>query len=121
MTSYYSFPIAPSVSCSCLDALNTPSSKLPLSPAVSRCLPLSATRLSLLLNPHPKLSETACASVLAALRKGQGGALLTAEGDTMVNWVDRHTPAEAQALLEDARAVPPAAAAKGQHRGRSES
>ena len=45
-------PITPSVSCSCLDALNTPSSKLPLSPTVSHCLPMSATRLSLLLNPH---------------------------------------------------------------------
>ena len=31
-------PIAPSVSCSCVDALNTPSSKLPLSPTVSRFL-----------------------------------------------------------------------------------
>ena len=31
-------PITPSVSCSWLDALNTPSSKLPLSPAVSRFL-----------------------------------------------------------------------------------
>ena len=31
-------PITPSVSCSCLDALNTPSSKLPLSPTVSRFL-----------------------------------------------------------------------------------
>ena len=47
-------PITPSVSCSWLDALNTPSSKLPLSPTVSLRLPLSATRLSLLLNPHPK-------------------------------------------------------------------
>jgi hypothetical protein len=55
-TSSYCFlllPFAPSVFCSWLDALNTPSSKLPLSPAVSHCLPLSATRLSLLLNPHP--------------------------------------------------------------------
>ena len=42
-TSYYFLvlPITPSVSCSWLDALNTPSSELPLSPAVSRCLPLS--------------------------------------------------------------------------------
>ena len=58
-TSYYFLllPIAPSVSCSCLDALNTPSSKLPLSPNVFHCLPLSATRLSLLLNPHPKRSR----------------------------------------------------------------
>ena len=31
-------PVAPSVSCSCLDALNTPSSKLSLSPSVSRFL-----------------------------------------------------------------------------------
>ena len=31
-------PITPSVSCSCVDALNTPSSKLPLSPTVSRFL-----------------------------------------------------------------------------------
>ena len=31
-------PIAPSVSCSCVDALNTPSNKLPLSPTVSRFL-----------------------------------------------------------------------------------
>ena len=31
-------PIAPSVSCSCVDALNTPSSKLQLSPTVSRFL-----------------------------------------------------------------------------------
>ena len=31
-------PIAPSVSCSCVDALNTPSSKPPLSPTVSRFL-----------------------------------------------------------------------------------
>ena len=57
-TSYYFLllPIAPSVSCSWLDALNTPSSKLPLSPAVSRCLPLSATCLSLLPNPHPEIA-----------------------------------------------------------------
>ena len=47
-------PIAPSVSCSCVDALNTPNSELPPSPAVSRRLPLSAIRLSLLLNHHPK-------------------------------------------------------------------
>ena len=46
-------PVAPSVSCSWLDASNTRSSKLPPSPAVSHCLPLSATRLSLLPNPHP--------------------------------------------------------------------
>ena len=32
--------IAPSVSCSCVDALNTPSNKLPLSPTVSRFLQL---------------------------------------------------------------------------------
>jgi hypothetical protein len=53
-SSYYFLllPITPSVSCSWLDALNTPSSELPLSPAVSRCLPLSAIRLSVLLNPH---------------------------------------------------------------------
>ena len=47
-------PITPSVSCSCLDALNTRSSRLPPSPAVSHCLPLSTTRLSLLLNRHPQ-------------------------------------------------------------------
>ena len=60
ITSYYFLllPIAPSVSCSCLDALNTRSSKLPLSPTASRCLPLSATRLSLLLNPNPKASSS---------------------------------------------------------------
>ena len=54
-TSYYFLllPVAPSVSCSWLDALNTPSSKLPLSPSVSYCLPMSTTRLSLLPNPHP--------------------------------------------------------------------
>ena len=34
-------PVAPSVSCSCSDALNTPSSKLPPSPAVSCRLLLS--------------------------------------------------------------------------------
>ena len=34
-------PITPSVSCSWLDALNTPGSELPLSPAVSHCPPLS--------------------------------------------------------------------------------
>ena len=47
-------PITPSVSCSCVDALNTHSSELPLSPTVSLRLPLSATRRSLLLNPHPQ-------------------------------------------------------------------
>ena len=47
-------PIAPSVSCSCSDALNTPSSELPLSPAVSLRLPMSTTRLTLLLNPSPQ-------------------------------------------------------------------
>ena len=54
-TCYYFLvlPITPSVSWSWLDALNTPSSELPLSPAVSHCLPMSATCLSLLLNPHP--------------------------------------------------------------------
>jgi len=46
-------PIAPSVSCSCLDALYTRSSKLLPSPAVSYCLPMSTTRLSLLPNLHP--------------------------------------------------------------------
>ena len=34
-------PVAPSVSCPSVDALQTRSSNLPLSPAVSRCLPLS--------------------------------------------------------------------------------
>ena len=55
-TSYHFLllPITPSVSCSCLGAQNTPSSKLPLSPTVSLRLPLSATSLSLLPNPHPK-------------------------------------------------------------------
>ena len=40
ITSYYFLllPITPSVSCSCVDALNTPSSKFPLSPTVSRLL-----------------------------------------------------------------------------------
>ena len=36
--------LSPSVSCSRLDALHTRSSKLPLSPAVSRCLSISKTR-----------------------------------------------------------------------------
>ena len=36
-------PVAPSVFCPCLDALHTRSSKLPPSPAVSRCLPMSTT------------------------------------------------------------------------------
>jgi hypothetical protein len=39
-------PVAASVSCSRLDALYTRSSKLPPSPAVSYCLPMSTTRLS---------------------------------------------------------------------------
>ena len=58
-TSYYflSLPVAPSVSCSCLDAPYTRSSKLPPSPAVSYRLPMSTTRLSLLPNPHPKTEE----------------------------------------------------------------
>jgi len=47
-------PIAPSVSCSCLYALYARSSKLPPSPSVSHCLPMSTTRLSLLLNFHPQ-------------------------------------------------------------------
>ena len=38
--------VAPSVSCSCLDAPYTRSSKLPPSPAVSYCFPMSTTRLS---------------------------------------------------------------------------
>ena len=41
-TSHYmhflSLRVAPSVSCSCLDTLNAPSSNLPLSPTASRCL-----------------------------------------------------------------------------------
>ena len=44
-------PVAPSVSCSCLDARLTRSSKLPPSPAVSRCLPVPTTRLSSLPAP----------------------------------------------------------------------
>ena len=56
-TTFYYFlilPITPSVSCSCLDALNTPSSKLPMSPSVSLRLPLSTTCLSILPNPNPQ-------------------------------------------------------------------
>ena len=49
--------VAPSVSRSCLDAPYTRSSKLPPSPAVSYCLPLSTTRLSLLPNPHPQATQ----------------------------------------------------------------
>ena len=48
-------PVASSVSCSYVNALCTRSSKFPPSPAVSYCLPLSRTRLSLLPNPHPKM------------------------------------------------------------------
>ena len=47
-------PVAPSVSCPCVDTRLTRSSKLPPSHAVSRCLPMSTTRLSLLPNPHPQ-------------------------------------------------------------------
>ena len=47
-------PVAPSVSYSWLDAPSTRSSKLPPSPAVSYCLSMSTTRLSLLPNPHPQ-------------------------------------------------------------------
>ena len=53
VASYYSLLLR-----SCLllvvDAPYTPSSKLPPSPAVSRGLPMSTTRLSLLPNHHPK-------------------------------------------------------------------
>ena len=38
---FFLLPIASGVSCSCVDALHTCSSKLPPSPAVFRCLPLS--------------------------------------------------------------------------------
>ena len=46
-------PIASGGSFSCLDALRTRSSKLPMSPSVFLRLPMSITRLSLLPNPHP--------------------------------------------------------------------
>ena len=46
--------VAPSVSCPCADARLTRRSKLPPSPASSRCLPMSTTRLSFLSHPHPK-------------------------------------------------------------------
>ena len=42
------------VSCPCVDTRLTRRSKLPPSPAVSRCLPMSTTRLSFLPNPHPQ-------------------------------------------------------------------
>ena len=61
---FLQLPVAPCVSCSCLDALNTPSSKFPLSPTVSHCLPLSptvynpsTTRLSLLPDPDPQAAD----------------------------------------------------------------
>ena len=53
-------PIAPSVSCPCLDALYIRSSKLLPSHTVSRYLPTSTTRLSLLPNPHPKRDCVPC-------------------------------------------------------------
>ena len=56
MTSYdfLVLPSTPSVSCLWLDALNTPSSELPMSPSGSLRLPPSTTRLSLLLDPNPQ-------------------------------------------------------------------
>ena len=52
------------ISCSCLDAPHTRSSRLPPSPAVAYCLPLSTTRLSLLSNPnsqdHQFLNHDGC-------------------------------------------------------------
>ena len=53
--------VAPSVSCSCVDALRTRSSKLPPSPSVSRFLPVSTTRPSLLPNPLPQHESPRCA------------------------------------------------------------
>ena len=46
--------VAPSVSCPCVDTRLTRRRKLPPSPAVSGCLPMSTTRLSFLPNHHPK-------------------------------------------------------------------
>ena len=52
-------PVTPSVSCSCVDALNTPSSKLPLSPTVSHRLPLSPAFCNpSKFTPQPPSSET---------------------------------------------------------------
>ena len=48
-------PVAPSVSCSFVDALLTRSSKLPPSPAFSQCPPMSTTCLSFLPNHNPQL------------------------------------------------------------------
>ena len=50
-------PVAPSVSCLSVNALHTRSSKLPPPSTISRCLPLSTTRLCLLPNPHPQHVE----------------------------------------------------------------
>ena len=53
-------PVAPGVSCLSVDALQTRSSKLPPSPAVSRCLPLSPNvynRSKFNPNPHPQLLQ----------------------------------------------------------------
>ena len=52
-------PGAPSVSCLCLDAQHTRSSKLPPSPSVSHCLPMSTTRLSYTpFTPQPPSRDT---------------------------------------------------------------
>ena len=52
-------PVVPSLSCSCVHAPNTRSNTLPPSPAVSYCLPMSTTRLSLLLNPPSQVDYDA--------------------------------------------------------------
>ena len=59
-TSYYFLllPVTPSVSCSCVDALKTPSSNLPLSPTVSHCLPLSANPCKFTSQPPPVSSTS---------------------------------------------------------------
>ena len=59
-------PVAPGVSCLSVDVLQTRSSRLPPSPAVSCRLPISTTRLSFLPNPHSKHFE----AVLGGQDKG---------------------------------------------------
>ena len=65
ITSYYFLllPITPSVSSSCLHALNTPSSELPL----------SAIRLSLLPDPHPLATAMWVIDILALRVGGEKG------------------------------------------------
>ena len=63
-------PVASSVSCACLYALYTRSSKLPPSPAVSRCLPMPTTGLSLLPDHNPQLLRPSVGAVRGRLRGG---------------------------------------------------